>query len=337
MNILITGCAGFIGYHLTKDLLEENHNIIGVDNLNDYYSEEFKKLRLNELKKFPNFSFSLLGIENFQRMKKIFEKNNFNLVINLAAQAGVSLSVEKPRAYFDSNILGFFNILELCKEFKIKRLIYASSSSVYGDNLKIPFSSKNPADHPKNFYAASKRSNELFAHSFSRLYQLETIGLRFFTVYGPWGRPDMAVLKFIKNIDSKKEIFVHNNGKHLRDMTYIDDCIQFIKKSIKYKFNKTKISNFDLDESFGPWKIFNVSRGETVKLNTLINIISEKLNIKPLKKLLPLQKGEVLQTFGDISISEKELSFQPSVSIEDGIEKTVDWYLLNKNKIKKYL
>lgn len=334
MKILVTGCAGFIGYHLCEKLVKENHEVIGIDNLNDYYSIKYKKLRLKNLQTHNKFSFYKIGIENLKPLEQLFTKNKFHLVINLAAQAGVRLSVENPRAYLDSNIIGFFNILELCKAYKIKRLIYASSSSVYGDNIKIPFSTKNAVDHPKNFYAASKKSNELFAHSFSRLYEIETIGLRFFTVYGPWGRPDMAVLKFIKNIDSEKEILVHNRGNHLRDMTYIEDCITFISKAINFKFKKINLSNFDLDESIGPYRIFNIARGETVKLDYLIDLISTKLNKKPIKKLLPLQKGDVLETFGEISNSESNLKYSPSISIEEGISKTIDWYLLNKDKIK---
>ena len=337
MKILVTGCAGFIGYHLSKELVKENHDVVGIDNLNDYYSVKYKKLRLKNLQNYKNFSFYPIGIENLKLLKPVFKKNRFQLVVNLAAQAGVRLSVEKPRAYLDSNIIGFFNILDLCKEFKIKRLIYASSSSVYGDNKKTPFSTKNASDHPKNFYAASKKSNEMFAHSFSRLYEIETIGLRFFTVYGPWGRPDMAVLKFIKNIDQKKEILVHNNGNHLRDMTYIEDCIMFIKKAINYKFKKINHSKIDLDESLGPYRIFNVARGETVRLDFLIDLISKKLNRKPIKKLLPLQKGDVLETLGEMSNSNLSLNYSSSISIEEGLSNTVDWYLLNKDKIKDFI
>ena len=300
MYILITGAAGFIGFHTILKLLKKNYKVIGVDNINNFYDQKIKRDRVKILKSYSkkNFIFFKKDISNYKEIEKIFSKNKIKLVINLAAQAGVRYSLQNPKAYFNSNLLGFYNVINLCNEFKVKRLIYASTSSVYGNNKKIPFKEEHTADHPIQFYAATKRANELIAHSFSSVYNLETIGLRFFTVYGPWGRPDMALFKFVKNIIENKSIHVFNYGKHVRDFTYIDDIVDGILILVNSnKIFKKKIftnKNFNPNVSDCKFKIFNIGSGKTTSLSKYINIIEKELK-KKAKRNIYLYKKEIFK------------------------------------------
>ncbi len=332
MNILITGVAGFIGFHTAKKLLDKGYKVIGVDNINNYYDKKIKLDRLKILKKtsIKNFKFFKKDISNYKEIENIFKKNKINYVINLAAQAGVRYSLKYPKTYLKSNISGFFNIIDISRRFKIKRLIYASTSSVYGLNVENPFTEKHTADHPIQFYAASKRSNELIAHSYSSLYNLETIGLRFFTVYGPWGRPDMALFKFVNNIIKNKAIEIFNYGNHARDFTYIDDIVDGIVLLIKSKKifntnNKNNKKNFSPDESSSPFKIFNIGSGKKTALMKYVKIIEKNLKINAKKKYLPLQKGDIRSTLSNIN-SLKKFGYKPKVNPENGIKKFINWY-----------
>ena len=315
MKILITGCAGFIGFSVAKALLKDGFQIIGVDNINSYYDIKLKRGRLKELKKFRHFIFKKIDISKAIDIKKLFKKYRFGTVINLAAQAGVRYSLKYPDTYIRSNILGFFNILQESKNFKVKHLIYASSSSVYGKNTKYPFSEKHFTDEPIQIYAATKKSNELMAESYSNLYKLKCTGLRFFTVYGPWGRPDMAIFKFVENIKKNKIINVHNRGNHYRDFTYIDDIVNGIRSTIK-----TGIKRHDLH------KIYNLGNNKAIKIDKVIKIIEKILNIKAKIKLLKFQKGEVFKTWANINKAKKELNYKTTVSIERGIQNFIEWY-----------
>ena len=327
MKYLITGTAGFIGFSLAKNLLEDDHEIVGIDNINNYYDVNLKKARLNILKKYKNFDNNIINLEDEKKLDKVFKKNNFSQVINLAAQAGVSYSFHNPQAYISSNIEGFVNILEKCKSYEIDHLIYASSSSVYGANEKLPFSTSDPVDHPISLYAASKRANELIAHSYSHIYNLKTTGLRFFTVYGPWGRPDMAIFIFTKKILAGETITLFNNGNHARDFTYIDDVVEGIKKTIdKKNFSKTSNKNLSVNSSHAPWDIFNLGNNNPTELTEIINILEKKIGIKAKVKLGPLQKGDVPKTFADIESEKKLIGFNPKVEIDEGISNFVDWF-----------
>jgi UDP-glucuronate 4-epimerase len=311
MNILITGAAGFIGYHLCKELLYEDNNILGVDNLNNYYDSTLKLKRLNQLKSYKNFQFEKIDISNREMIGPIFNKFKPKKVINLAAQAGVRYSLQNPYAYMDSNLVGFLNIIELCRQNKTEGFIYASSSSVYGENKKIPFSIKDRVDRPISLYAASKKANELIAHSYSHLYGLHTTGLRFFTVYGPWGRPDMAYYIFTKKILNGEPINVFNNGNMNRDFTFIDDVINGTKVAIKKNYKQ---------------EIFNLGNNKSVNLLDFISVIENKLNEKAIINFKPLQSGDVKETFADITESKEKLGFEPKITIKEGISKFVDWY-----------
>jgi UDP-glucuronate 4-epimerase len=311
MNILITGAAGFIGYHLCKKLLDEDNNILGVDNLNNYYSLSLKLKRLNQLKSYKNFKFKKVDISNRELISPIFNKFKPKKVINLAAQAGVRYSLQNPYAYIDSNLVGFFNILELCRQNKTEGFIYASSSSVYGDNKKIPFSIQDRVDRPISLYAASKKTNELMAHSYSHLYGLHTTGLRFFTVYGPWGRPDMAYYIFTKKILNGEPISVFNNGNMKRDFTFIDDIILGTKAAIEKNYS---------------FEIFNLGNNKSVNLLDFIKTIENKLNKKAIINFQPMQSGDVKETYADISESEEKLGFKPKILIDEGIQKFIKWY-----------
>ena len=315
MKILITGCAGFIGFSLSKALLKDGYQIIGVDNINSYYDIKLKRGRLKELKEFKQFTFKKNDISKATDIKKIFQKYRFDIVINLAAQAGVRYSLKYPNTYIKSNILGFFNILQESKNFKVKHLIYASSSSVYGKNTKYPFSEKHFTDEPIQIYAATKKSNELMAESYSNLYKLKCTGLRFFTVYGPWGRPDMAIFKFVENIKKNKIINVHNGGDHYRDFTYIDDIVNGIRSTIK-----TGIKRTDLH------KIYNLGNNKPIKIDKIIKLIEKSLNTKAKIKLLKFQKGEVFKTWANIDKAKKELNYKTTISIERGIQNFIEWY-----------
>lgn len=329
MRILVTGCAGFIGFHVSKKLIQEGHKIVGIDSINNYYDTKIKLDRLKILKTYKKkFLFKKLNIKNYQSVEKIFKKHTFNQVINLAAQAGVRYSIENPKAYVDSNLVGFFNILECCRQFRIKHLIYASTSSVYGNNSPLPFLEKNHADHPIQFYAATKRANELMAHSYSSLYNLPTTGLRFFTVYGPWGRPDMALFLFTKNILEGKKIDLFNYGNHIRDFTYVDDIVNPLVKLIK-KIPKKNIklkNNRNPSESSSPFRIFNIGNNNPKKLREFIHEIEKKLSVKAKVNLKKLQKGDVYETFADTSKLEKNINYKSQTNLTNGISKFIDWY-----------
>ena len=322
-TILITGCAGFIGFHLSKQLLLNDYVVVGVDNLNSYYDVNLKQARLKQLKEYKNFTFELCSIEDKESMEKIFSQGQIDIVINLAAQAGVRYSLENPSAYIESNVVGFLNILECCRHNKIEHLIYASSSSVYGANTKLPFSTKDNVDYPVSLYAASKRANELMAHTYSHLYDLPTTGLRFFTVYGPWGRPDMSYFKFTNAIMKGEKIQVFNFGQMKRDFTYIDDIVEGIVRLMDKKPQQIQVPNIS---SSAPHKVYNIGNNRPEELMTFISVIEEKIGKKAKKEFLPMQPGDVHATFADVEDLEKEIGFKPRTSINEGIEKFVDWY-----------
>ncbi len=334
MRILITGCAGFIGFHFSKKMLIEGHKVIGVDNLNNYYDINLKKARIEELKKIctkfsSNFIFEKVSLEDNNLLEDVFNQNEPEVVVNLAAQAGVRYSLENPSAYIQANMVGFGNILESCKKNNIKHLIYASSSSVYGGNTKVPFSEKDTVDHPVSLYAASKKSNELMAHVYSHLFELPTTGLRFFTVYGPWGRPDMALFLFTENILKGKPIQVFNNGQMVRDFTYIDDVIESMSRLI----SKTPHSDqeFNCNEpisgkSWAPFKVFNVGNSNPIQLMDYIKCIEKKLGIKAKIEMKKMQPGDVPYTASDTNELQEYISYKPETSIDEGISNFVDWY-----------
>lgn len=329
-KILITGAAGFIGFHLSKYLLEtKEYKVIGIDNINNYYSTKLKEDRLEILKKYENFEFHKIDLIEKVRIDELFKKEKFDYVVNLAAQAGVRYSITNPYSYVDSNLIGFVNILEACRNNPVKHLLYASSSSVYGGNKIVPFSTDHNVDHPVSLYAATKKSNELMAHTYSHLYKIPTTGLRFFTVYGPWGRPDMAYFSFTKNIMDGKAIKVFNHGKMERDFTYIDDVVEGIYKLINKipKENKEWDEEKDsISESFAPYKIYNIGNGSPVQLMEFINILEEKIGKEAKKIYMEMQPGDVLRTYADTSDLEKEINFKPSTKLADGLEKFVEWY-----------
>ena len=329
MKILVTGCVGFIGFHLSRKLILNGHTVIGVDSVNNYYGVKIKLDRLKILKKYQkNFFLKKGDISNKIFLEKIFKKFKIDQVINLAAQAGVRYSIENPKAYLDSNLIGFFNILECSKKYKIKHLIYASTSSVYGNNSKLPFRESRHADHPIQFYAATKRSNEIMAHSYSHLYGLPTTGLRFFTVYGPWGRPDMALFIFTKNILNGDKINMFNFGNHIRDFTYVDDIVEPIVRLIKKppkKMNK-KLKKNDPSESHAPFKIYNIGNNNPKKLKEFVKAIEEKLGKKAKINLKPLQKGDVYETYADTTKIYKLTGYKSKTDIDVGISNFVDWF-----------
>ncbi len=328
-KILITGAAGFIGYHLSSLLLLKGNRVIGVDNLNYYYDVKLKQDRLNNLEENNNFTFCKVDLQDKYNLDQIFETHNPDYVINLAAQAGVRHSINHPYEYIDSNIVGFMNILEACRNYPVKHLVYASSSSVYGGNKVTPFSTNHQVDHPVSLYAATKKSNELMAHTYSHLYNIPTTGVRFFTVYGPWGRPDMAYFSFTKDIIEGNTINVYNHGEMERDFTYVDDIVEGLYKIIlrapKENPNWDELQD-ELSSSFAPYKIYNIGNSEPVKLMKFISILEKALGIEAKKNYLEMQPGDVLKTYADVSDLEKDIAFKPSTSIEDGIRKFVKWY-----------
>ena len=334
MSIIITGAAGFIGYHLSRRILMENISLIGIDNMNDYYDINLKEARLQELQKITlkedtNFNFFKENINDKSVIEKIFKKFNPEIVINLAAQAGVRYSMENPSAYIQTNLVGFSNILEISRNYPIKHLIYASSSSVYGGNTRMPFSESQNVDHPVSLYAATKRANELLAHSYSHIYSIPATGLRFFTVYGPWGRPDMALFLFTKSILEGKPIKVFNHGEMTRDFTYIDDIVESIMRLLKKPPIQDKsfdTSNPNPDTSWAPHRIFNIGNSTPKLLIDYIKVIEDNLGIKANKELLPLQPGDVPATFADCTSLESFINYKPNTSIEDGIGKFISWY-----------
>jgi len=325
----ITGVAGFIGFHLAKRLLEEDCFVIGLDNLNDYYDVNLKKDRLNIIKQYNKFKFYYANLQDKQALETIFKENKIDIVVNLAAQAGVRYSLANPEAYIHSNIVGFLNILEICRHNKIEHLVYASSSSVYGMNVRMPFSVHDNVDHPVSLYAATKKSNELMAHTYSHLYNLPTTGLRFFTVYGPWGRPDMALFLFTDAIVNDKPIKVFNYGKMKRDFTYIDDIIEGVVRVLNNpphpnpNWDKEKA---DPGTSSAPYKVYNIGNNKPVELMEFIETLEKKLGKKAKKEFLPLQDGDVPETYADIDDLAKDFGFKPNTTIDQGIKKFVEWY-----------
>lgn len=327
--VLVTGAAGFIGFHLSAKLSENGYAVVGVDNLNDYYDKSLKLARLEILKKNSAFIFYQIDLTDKKSLMDLFLKNKFTAVINLAAQAGVRYSLVNPHAYLESNLHGFLNILEGCRHGKIGHLIYASSSSVYGANKKMPFSVHHNVDHPISLYAASKKANELMAHSYSALYNIPTTGLRFFTVYGPYGRPDMALFIFTKAIIEGTPIDVYNGGKMKRDFTYVSDIVEAISRLIpKVPASNPSWSGLypDPATSFAPYRIFNIGNNKPIELLRFIEVIEEKVGKKAQMNFLPLQDGDVPETFADVDDLMNEVDFKPATAIEEGVDKFVEWY-----------
>ncbi len=334
-KIIVTGAAGFIGFHLCKRLIEDGFYVIGIDNLNSYYDLELKKARLNEIKKSINsdeniWDFIKVDLENKEKIDEIFQEYRPNGVVHLAAQAGVRYSIKNPITYLNSNLLGFGIILESCRKYSIKNLLYASSSSVYGGNTKTPFSEIDQVNHPVSLYAATKKANELMAHSYSNLYEICCTGMRFFTVYGPWGRPDMAPIIFTKRILEKKPIQIFNHGKISRDFTYIDDAIESIIRLFKkpstpdLKFNKSEPNP---STSWAPYKVFNIGNNKSVPILNFIDLLEKELGITAIKEFVTMQPGDVENTSANTDKLESWTGFKPSTSLEVGIKNFVKWYL----------
>ena len=334
MKILVTGAAGFIGFHLVNKLLKQERKVVGIDNINDYYSTELKMARLTEAgisseangwnqkiqsTKSPNYSFIRMNLEDREQIDRLFAEEKFDVVCNLAAQAGVRYSIENPHAYIESNIVGFINILEACRHNNIQHLVYASSSSVYGNSPKMPLSVFDPVDNPISLYAATKKSNELMAHTYSHLYGIPTTGLRFFTVYGPWGRPDMAYFSFTKNILSETPIKVFNHGDLYRDFTYIDDIVDGVVKIISQN-QESRIKSQEL------YKLYNIGNSTPVKLLDFIETIEKALGKEAIKEYHGMQPGDVYKTFADVSDLEKDFGYSPDTPLEKGIGEFVKWY-----------
>lgn len=315
--ILVTGCAGFIGFHLCQRLLNEGLAVVGIDNLNNYYDVSLKQDRLSILKKDKSFTFIKCSVENLELLESLFDRYSFNIVLHFAAQAGVRYSITHPHGYIQSNLVGFTNMLECCRKFNVSSLIYASSSSVYGQNKQLPFSITDRVDTPISLYAATKRANELLAYTYSHLYNLPTTGLRLFTVYGPWGRPDMAIFNFTNLILKKEPIEIYNNGYMKRDFTYIDDCIESVYRLVK------KGPPRDIHP---PYKIYNIGSHQPVQLLDCIDLIETHLGDKAIKRFLPLQPGDVPETFADIDDLTMDIHYKPRVSIDEGIKRFIKWF-----------
>lgn len=342
MKILITGTAGFIGFHLAKRLLERGDTVIGIDNINDYYDVNLKYARLAETgisrdaeqwhqkvqsTKYENYSFVRMNLEDHEQLNQTFEQEKFDKVCNLAAQAGVRYSLENPHAYINSNIVGFINILEACRHHNIIHLAYASSSSVYGNNTKMPLSTSDNVDHPISLYAATKKSNEMMAHTYSHLFGLPTTGLRFFTVYGPWGRPDMALFLFTKAILEDKPIKVFNNGNMVRDFTYVDDIVEGVVRVIDNPATVSNIENPDVScSNTAPYKVYNIGNSSPVQLMEYIGAIEQFLGKIAQKEFLPMQPGDVPKTQADVSDLVENLGYKPATPVQKGIEKFIEWY-----------
>src|SRR6056297_1037790 len=339
MKILVTGAAGFIGFFVARSLLNRGHTVVGLDNVNDYYDRNLKYARLRELgisktdaehfntltcsESHPNFTFIRMALEDRENLPGVFKEHQFDTVCNLAAQAGVRYSLENPEAYIDSNVVGFLNILECCRNFNIKHLVYASSSSVYGLNAKVPFETTDRAEHPISLYAATKKSNELMAYTYSHLYNMATTGLRFFTVYGPWGRPDMAYFSFTEDILANRAINVYNNGQLARDFTYIDDIVNglviIIEKGFRAHDNIAQMAS-----------LYNIGRGQPINLMDFIKTIGKYLDKEVKIKMMPMQDGDVHTTWADTTALEKNYGYSPKVDLNDGIQKFIAWYLAYK-------
>lgn len=328
-NILVTGAAGFIGFHLSKRLCNDGYSVVGIDNINDYYDVRLKQDRLVVLKEFENFHFHKIDLNDTDALTAIFKETKFDTVINLAAQAGVRYSLENPKAYLDANVNGFVNLIENCRHYNAGHLIFASSSSVYGANTKMPFSAHENVDHPISLYAATKKANELIAHTYAALFKIPMTGLRFFTAYGPYGRPDMALFLFTKAILEGKPIDVFNNGKMLRDFTYVEDIVEGIVRLIKFpaKPNENWSSdNPDPATSFAPYKIYNIGNNNPVELAYFIEVIEKCLGKKAIKNFLPIQKGDVPRTYANVDDLMNDVGYKPSTSLEYGIGQFIEWY-----------
>lgn len=329
MKVLVTGAAGFIGFHLSQRLLARGDEVVGVDNINDYYDVTLKQARLAQLKSQNGFKLVEMGIEDRAGMAELFQQEKPQRVVNLAAQAGVRYSIENPHAYIDSNLVGFTNILEGCRHNGVEHLVYASSSSVYGANTAMPFSVHQNVDHPVSLYAATKKANELMAHTYSHLYQLPTTGLRFFTVYGPWGRPDMALFLFTKSILEGKPIQVFNYGNHRRDFTYIDDIVEGVIRTLDHVASAN--AGWDGDKpdpgtSKAPYRLYNIGSNRPIELLRYIEVLEDCLGKKAEKELLPMQLGDVPDTYADVDALVEDVDYKPSTPIETGIENFVRWY-----------
>jgi UDP-glucuronate 4-epimerase len=323
LKYLVTGAAGFIGNFVAERLCNEGHEVVGLDNLNDYYDPALKLARLDRIKHLDNFRFVKMDISERGAIAELFAKEKFSRVIHLAAQAGVRYSIENPMAYIDSNVVGFATILEGCRHNKVEHLVYASSSSVYGANKKIPFSTEDSVDHPVSLYAATKKSNELMAHSYSHLYNLPTTGLRFFTVYGPWGRPDMAPFLFTDAIANNRPIKVFNNGKMQRDFTYIDDIVEGVVRIQNVIPNE---QDNQVNEGSSLYKIFNIGNNQPVELEEFIGCIENALDKKAIKEYLPMQDGDVVRTFADVSDLQNKVNYKPATLLQAGISEFTSWY-----------
>lgn len=338
MKILVTGAAGFIGFTLSQQLLNRGDTVFGLDNLNDYYDVKLKTDRLAMLQSHANFHFIKMNLEDSKDMAALFSAQAFDVVVNLAAQAGVRYSLENPQAYISSNLVGFCNVLEGCRHSKVKHLVFASSSSVYGANTAQPFSEHHNVDHPVSLYAATKKANELMAHSYASLYGLSCTGLRFFTVYGPWGRPDMALFKFTKNIIADEPIEVYNHGEMVRDFTYVDDIVQGVVHVVDNpaKPNPEWLGLApDSATSYAPYRIYNIGNSSPVLLSEFIEAIENAIGKKAIRQNLPLQPGDVPSTYADVTELSNAFDFKPNTSIQTGVNSFVDWYLtynnINKN------
>ena len=329
MKVLVTGAAGFIGSALSIILLDRGDTVVGIDNHNDYYDPDLKEARIARHVDHHNYTHIRADIENQAAIKKLFADNQFDSVVNLAAQAGVRYSIDNPMAYINTNIVGFANILEGCRHNNISHLVYASSSSVYGSNTNMPFSIHDNVDHPLSLYAASKKANELMAHTYSNLYNLPTTGLRFFTVYGPWGRPDMALFKFTKAILAGEKIEVFNYGNHRRDFTYVDDIVEGVIRVLD-KPAKPNVKwggdNPDPGTSLAPWRVYNIGNNNPVQLMDYIEALESSLGLKAIKDLLPLQPGDVPDTYANVDDLVKEFDYKPSTKMNQGVQNFVDWY-----------
>ena len=329
MKVLVTGSAGFIGSALTLKLLERGDKVVGIDNHNDYYDPTLKEARLSRHSDHPNYVHVRMNIEDREAMENIFEEHQFEGVVNLAAQAGVRYSIENPSAYINTNLVGFGHVLEGCRHNGVGHLVYASSSSVYGSNTKMPFSIHDNVDHPLSLYAASKKANELMAHTYSHLYNLSTTGLRFFTVYGPWGRPDMALFKFTKAILAGEKIQVFNYGNHRRDFTYVDDIVEGVIRVLDKPAQANTNWNGDSPDagtSLAPWRLYNIGNNSPVNLMDYIEAIESALEINAEKELLPLQPGDVPDTYADVEDLVREFDYKPSMSVKLGVKSFIDWY-----------